>query len=238
MKYIREIGGKKIPEDDCYPFNIPAVKFLHCSGGLRLEKPVTFFTGENGTGKSTLIEAIAVATGFNAEGGSRDFFFETQNTHSPLYRYLTVVKEAYPKDGFFLRAESFYNTASYLDHNSTMLRYGGTSFHDQSHGESFLSLVIHRFEGEGLYILDEPEAALSPQSLMSLLVAIDGLVDRNAQFIISTHSPILMAYPNAAIFQFDQTGIQQVRYQETEHYRITKQFIDQPERMMKYLLGK
>ncbi len=212
-------------------------KFLGNGNALTFNKPVTFFVGENGTGKSTLIEAIAVAMGFNAEGGSRDFFFDTKNTHSDLYKYLQIIKFIRPYDGFFLRAESFYNTASYLDENSDMTRYGGVSFHKQSHGESFFALATNRFEGNGLYILDEPEAALSPQRLMSLLVAIDDVVNKNSQFIISTHSPILMAYPNADIFQFSENGIDKVSYRETESYGITKQFIDAPERMIKYLLN-
>lgn len=237
MNYIKGIRlrGDYTPEH--YPFNIPAVRFLKKEGNLSLDKPVTFFVGENGTGKSTLVEAIAVAMGFNGEGGSRDFFFTTQRTHSELCDHLTISKSVYPKDGFFLRAESFYNTASYLDENSTLIRYGGVSFHEQSHGESFLALVMNRFEGNGLYILDEPESALSPQRLMSLLVVIDELVKNNSQFIIATHSPILMAYPNADILEFSEKGIQKVGYRETEHYRITKQFIDNPERMVQYLLN-
>ena len=236
MIYIKGIRLQGGYEPDYYPFNIPAVRYLEKIGNLTLDKPVTFFVGENGTGKSTLIEAIAVAMGFNGEGGSRDFFFSTQDTHSELCDYLTISKSMWPKDGFFLRAESFYNTASYLEENSTMARYGGVSFHAQSHGESFLALAMNRFEGNGLYILDEPESALSPQRLMSLLVIIDELVKNNSQFIIATHSPILMAYPNADILEFSERGIQKVGYRETEHYKITKQFIDTPERMIKYLL--
>ena len=237
MNYIKRIVLHGDCDSDHYPFNIPAVRHLKKSGSLTLEKPVTFFVGENGTGKSTLIEAIAVAMGFNGEGGSRDFFFSTQNTHSELCNYLTISKSVFPKDGFFLRAESFYNTASYLEKNSTMIRYGGISFHEQSHGESFLALALNRFEGNGLYILDEPESALSPQRLMSLLVIIDELVKNNSQFIIATHSPILMAYPNADILEFSEKGIQKVGYKETEHYKITKQFIDHPEQMVRYLLN-
>lgn len=237
MNYIKGIRLHGDYDPDYYPFSIPAVRFLAEIGTLYLDSPVTFFVGENGTGKSTLVEAIAVAMGFNGEGGSRDFFFTTQHTHSELCNYLTIAKSAYPKDGFFLRAESFYNTASYLEENSTMTRYGGISFHEQSHGESFLALATNRFEGNGLYILDEPESALSPQRLMSLLVIIDELVKNNSQFIIATHSPILMAYPNADILEFSENGIQKVGYRETEHYKITKQFIDNPERMVKYLLN-
>ena len=157
MNYIREIRLSDLPHGE-YPFNIPAVRHLKKAGGISLNKPVTFLVGENGTGKSTLIEAIAVAMGFNAEGGSRDFYFNTHTTHSDLHKHLKIVKSLRPDDGFFLRTESFYNTASYLEENSSMLRYGGVSFHEQSHGESFLALVLNRFEGNGLYILDEPEA--------------------------------------------------------------------------------
>ena len=221
---------------DHYPFNIPAVRYLEKVEHLILKKPVTFFVGENGTGKSTLIEALAVAMGFNAEGGSRDFNFSTRKTHSELSEYLTIIKSIVPKDGFFLRAESFYNTASYLEENSSLKRYGEVSFHEQSHGESFLALVANRFEGNGLYILDEPESARSPQRLMSLMVIMDELVRNNSQFIIATHSPILMAYPDAEILEFSERGIQKVGYRETEHYKITKRFIDMPERMIKYLL--
>lgn len=236
MNYIKGIRLQSGYDPEYYPFNIPAVRHLEKMGSLTLEKPVTFFVGENGTGKSTLIEAIAVAMGFNGEGGSRDFSFSTQDTHSQLCQYLTVGKSIRPTDGFFLRAESFYNTASYLDENSNMSRYGGVSFHKQSHGEAFLALAVHRFEGNGLYILDEPESALSPQRLMSLLVIIHELVKNDSQFIIATHSPILMAYPNADILEFSENGIQKVSYRETEHYKITKQFIDMPERMVGYLL--
>ncbi|MBQ4611316.1 MAG: AAA family ATPase [Clostridia bacterium] len=205
-------------------------------GELELSRPVTFFIGENGTGKSTLLEAIAVAAGFNAEGGSRDFSFATRRTHSELCDHITIVRTIPPKDGFFLRAESFYNTASYLDENSTMLRYGGVSFHAQSHGEAFMSLMTNRFEGRGLYIMDEPEAALSTQRLLSLLVLINDLVMRDSQFIIATHSPIVMAYPDADIILFSDRGMERVRYEETDHYRITKQFMEDPQRMIKYLL--
>lgn len=220
-----------------YPYSIPAIGCLS-RGQLEFSASVTFFVGENGTGKSTLLEAIAVACGFNPEGGSRDFFFSTRDTHSGLGEHLTVVKRRTPKDGFFLRAESFYNTASFLEDNSTLARYGGVSLHAQSHGESFLALVEHRFAGNGLYLLDEPEAALSPQRLMSLLVLIDRLVKQDSQLVIATHSPILMAYPRAEIWQFGEDGIRTVAYRETEHYFITRQFLEQPERMLRLLLSE
>lgn len=237
MNFLSGIKLNGFPEQTSYLSNLPVVRYLRTIDELDFLKPVTFFVGENGTGKSTLLEAIAVALGFNPEGGSKDFFFSTKASHSDLHQYLTTIKTGYPKDGFFLRAESFYNAATYLDENSDMQRYGGISFHNQSHGESFLALVINRFEGNGLYILDEPEAALSPQRLMSLIVAIDELVKDNSQFIIATHSPILMSYPKAEILEMSDAGIQKVGYKETEHYRITKQFIDNPERMLKYLLN-
>ena len=235
--YLSGIKLNSMPPEYSYLHDLPVVRYLNKVEAIKFEKPVTFFVGENGTGKSTLLEGIAIAMGFNAEGGSRDFYFTTRNSHSELHDHLTTIKGVYPKDGFFLRAESFYNTASYLDQNSTLSRYGGVSFHKQSHGESFLSLVTNRFEGNGLYLLDEPEAALSPQRLMSLIVAIDELVKRNSQFIISTHSPILMAYPNAEILEFGENGIEKTTYKETCHYQITKQFIDDPERMIHLLLS-
>lgn len=233
MNYITGIRLRDMPQG--YLAKLPAVKHLYRSKELEFTNPVTFFVGENGSGKSTLLEAIAVSAGFNAEGGSRDFVFSTKRTHSDLCDLITPIRTIPPKDGFFLRAESFYNTASYLDENSTMKRYGGVSFHEQSHGESFLSLVTNRFEGNGLYIMDEPEAALSPQRLLTLLVLMDELVKKSSQFIIATHSPIIMAFPGADIIQFSENGMERVSYRETESYRITKQFMDDPERMIKYL---
>lgn len=201
------------------------------------ESRFLFFVGENGTGKSTLLEAIAVAFGFNPEGGSRDFSFSTKSSHSDLHQFITPIRAGYPQDGFFLRAESFYNAATYLDENSNLLRYGGISLHEQSHRESFLSLITNRFEGNGLYILDEPEAALSPHRLLSLLVAIDDLVKNDSQLLIVTHSPILMSYPKAEVPELSDEGIRSVSYKETEHYKLTKQFIDALEQMLKYLLN-
>lgn len=233
MNYITGIRLRDMPKG--YLAKLPAVKHLYRSKELEFTNPVTFFVGENGSGKSTLLEAIAVSAGFNAEGGSRDFVFSTRRTHSDLCDLITPIRTIPPKDGFFLRAESFYNTASYLDENSTMKRYGGVSFHEQSHGESFLSLVTNRFEGNGLYIMDEPEAALSPQRLLTLLILMDELVKKSSQFIIATHSPIIMAFPGADIIQFSENGMERVSYRETESYRITKQFMDDPERMIKYL---
>lgn len=209
-----------------------------------LDTPVTFLVGENGSGKSTLLEAIAVSCGFNAEGGTRNFTFSTRATHSELGEYITVAKRRYPRDGFFLRAESFYNVATNIDEMDEepsfsprlIDSYGGVSLHSQSHGESFLALVQNRFGGEGLYLLDEPEAALSPTRQLTLLGEMHQLVGRNSQFIIATHSPILMAYPGARIYELSENGIASVEYRETEHYQLTLRFLENPERMLRYLL--
>lgn len=223
------IEGIRIHKDDgengSYIFGLPVVQNLISKEPLPFNKKVTFFVGENGTGKSTLLEAIAVSFGFNAEDGTRNFNFATEETYSDLCQYLTVIKGIKrPKDGFSLCAESFYNVASNIDKMDSepsfepevIESYGGVSLHKQSHGESFMSLVLNRFEENGVYILDEPEAALSPSRQMTLLVAIDSLVKNNSQFIIATHSPILMAYPDADIFMLTDDDIRRIPYEETE----------------------
>lgn len=235
-KYINGVRLNSLPEEDSYLGGLPVVRHLAQRKELFFPKSVTFLVGENGTGKSTLLEAIAVAYGFNAEGGTRNFSFSTNPTHSELYRHLTLSRSAYPKDGFFLRAESFYNAASYIDEIGAAHNYGDRSLHKQSHGESFLSLMENRFSGNGLYLLDEPEAALSPSRLMTLLVHIHALVQKNSQFIIATHSPILMAYPGAEVYLLTEDGIRSVGFQETEHYQLTRRFLENPEKMLHYLL--
>lgn len=238
--FIDSLTMKEPLSPDSYFAHIPAVRSL---GELCFEKPVTFLTGENGSGKSTLLEAIAVLCGFNAEGGTRSFNFSTSDTHSGLYQHLRLTRGPYrPKDGFFLRAESFYNVATEIERLSEipakgdLLRsYGGKSLHSQSHGESFLSLVVNRFGGDGLYLLDEPEAALSPSRQLALLSTLHTLVKQNSQLLIATHSPILMAYPDADILLLDESGIRRVPYEETEHYTLTRRFLENPARMMKYL---
>ena len=179
----------KLPENEMsYIKDIPVVQLLNNIGRFDFKKPVTFFIGENGSGKSTLLESLAISVGLNAEGGSRNFTFSTKHTESKLHNYISVSKTSYEKDSFFLRAESFYNVASNVeDLNLNLGFYGGRSLHEQSHGESFMSLIENRFTGNGLYLLDEPEAALSPTRQMSLLVQIDRLVNSNSQFVIITH---------------------------------------------------
>ena len=240
MRYICEIKLKSPIGGDSYLLDIPSIQYLSKHKSIPLTHDVTFFVGENGTGKSTILEAIAVAFGFNAEGGTKNFRFSTKNSHSELCEHITLVKSKLPKDGFFLRAESFYNAASYIDEigDGITTSYGNVSLHKQSHGESFLSLVQNRFGGNGLYILDEPESALSPTGLFTLLIEMDMLVKKNSQFIIATHSPILLAYPSSRIYELSTNGIEAVLYKETEHYRLTKQFLDNPEQMIEYLLEK
>ncbi|MFP3890591.1 AAA family ATPase [uncultured Ralstonia sp.] len=229
---------------DAYPFCLPAVRALDT---LELHPKITFLVGENGSGKSTLMEAIAVALGFNAEGGSRNFNFSTHASHSELHAHLRIARGfRKPRTGFFLRAESFYNVATAIQRMDEepdpappiIASYGGKSLHAQSHGESFMALLIHRFGGNGLYLLDEPEAALSPQRQLAVLSRLHDLVKEESQFVIATHSPILMAYPDAWIYQCDGEGIRRIAYAETEHFQVTRDFLANPQRMLDILLGE
>ena len=215
-----------------YIQNIPALRNLE---DLDFSCPVTFFTGENGSGKSTLLEAVAVAYGFNPEGGTKNFLFSTRDTHSDFSSALRLRKGVRkPQDGFFLRAESFYNVASQVDDYAAesigrvnyLDYYGGRSLHCQSHGESFLALMQNRFHGRSLFILDEPEAALSPQRQLTALLMIGRLARERSQFIIATHSPILLGLPGAQILCFDDGDIHPVAYEETEVYQVMEMFIN------------
>ena len=237
-QFIKSVTLKRaaVPSFDAYPFALPAVRHLN---ELALTAPVTFFVGENGTGKSTLLESIAVAAGLNAEGGDRNFRFSTRATHSPLGDYLRLVRAPRrPRDAYFLRAETFYNVASAAeeyDREAAERLGGGLSPHEQSHGESFMALVLHRLRGNGLYLFDEPEAALSPTRQLSLLAAMHQLVATGSQFIIATHAPILMGYPEATIYQFGEKGISPVLYTDTEHYVVTRAFLGDPAHMLREL---
>ena len=243
-KYVSEVLFDNNLDKNSYLNKLPVIKFLSREKQLKFSSNITFFVGENGTGKSTLLEAIAIAYGFNAEGGSQNFTFSTRDTHSSLHEYIALGKRGFSKDGFFLRAESLYNVATNIDDLDSLPSfdapiiggYGGVSLHNQSHGESFLAIVQNRFFGNGLYILDEPEAALSPKKLLTLMAEIDSLLKKDSQFIIATHSPILMAFPDAQVLEFSQNGIKEIDYKETEHFKITKSFLDNPERMLHYLL--
>ncbi|WP_257446839.1 AAA family ATPase [Archangium lipolyticum] len=229
------IRRESVPDLGKYPFNIPSVRGLET---LDFHPQVTFFVGENGSGKSTLVEGIAVAAGFNAEGGSRNFNFATRRSESDLHKYLRLARGTRrPKTGYFLRAESFFNVATEIENNpDAMAGHGLVRHHELSHGEAFMALIQKRFWANGLYILDEPEAALSPQRQLALLRSIHDLVHEDCQFVISTHSPLLMAYPNARIYHLSEKGISEVAYEQTEHYALTRDFLLNREAYLRRLL--
>ena len=213
---------------------MPAIRHLH---RLEFHPAVTFFIGENGSGKSTLLEAIAVKLGYNPEGGGKNFMFASRETHSCLHEFLRLERGiGHFTDGFFLRAESFYNLASQIDDLGVEYGYGKKSLHAQSHGEAFLSLLLNRLQGDGVYLFDEPEAALSPQRQLSVLTLLHRLVYHRSQLVIATHAPILLAYPKARIYLFSENGIAEVKYTETEQYHVTKDVLNRHERMLEMLL--
>jgi predicted ATPase len=238
-----EIVPDYLEKVENYVANINAIKNLK---KLNFEQPISFFVGENGTGKSTLLEALAISLGFNPEGGSKNFIFSTYNSHSSLYKGIKIVKSASrPRDGYFLRAETLYNIATSIEEMDAIeceappvkLAYGGQSLHSISHGEGMLTIILRRFKGNGLYILDEPEIALSPLKQLSILTKIHDLaVHKNSQFIIITHSPILITCPNSEVFLFDENEIKKVNYCETEHFQLTKQFINSPKSILSKML--
>jgi predicted ATPase len=233
---------ERVPDFERYPFSLPAVRNLV---ELDLSTPVTVLVGENASGKSTLTEAIAVAAGLNAEGGGANFAFSTRRSHSDLHEYLTLTRGARrPRTSYFLRAESFFNVASEIERldegpggSRIIDAYGGRSLHEQSHGESFLSLIVNRFGPNGFYILDEPEAALSVRGQLALIRRIHELVGEGSQFIIATHSPILVAYPDARVLALSDDGFQTVDYRDTDPYELTRSFLESPERFLRHLLG-
>jgi len=239
--YLRSIELKRdlIDSLEPYPFCIPSIAELD---SIDFHEDVTFFVGENGSGKSTLLEAIAISLGFNPEGGNKNTNFSTNENHSELSKYIKTIRSfKKPSDWYFLRAESFYNLASYmeLDGRAAYLgSYGGKSLHNQSHGESFMATLLNKLKGHGLYLMDEPEAALSPVKQMAALSAIHQLVKEKSQFIIATHSPILMAYPRAKIYHFSSLGISEVKYTETEHYEVTREFLNNHESMLEILMSE
>lgn len=218
-----------------YPYNIPAVRDLE---RIKFHPSITFFVGENGAGKSTVLEALAVALGYGAEGGNKNVRFKTTESTSDLHAALRLVRDIrFPDDGFFLRAESFFNVATYMDEVGYLRGYGGKSLHARSHGEAFMALLVDKFRDRGLYLLDEPEAALSPSRQMAALVAIDQLVRGGSQFIIATHSPILLAYPRAKIIQFDGDGVSEVQYEDTDHFAVTRDFLNHYPRRLEQLFA-
>ena len=225
-----------IPSFNKYPFSIPSIKNLH---QLDLKNNVTFFVGENGSGKSTLLEAIADKCEFNTAGGGRNNNYDVHASESELGDFIRLSWLPKVTNGFFLRAESFYSFASHIDAVGAFEAYGGRSLHKQSHGESFLSLFLNRFNGRAIYLLDEPEAALSPQRQLSFLKILHDLVSSgDSQFIIATHSPILLGYPNATILNFDNGAIKEIDYEMTDHYQITRYFLQNREKFMQEILSE
>lgn len=232
---------ERIESFDAYPFCLPGVLKMEA---IEFDPKVTFLVGENGSGKSTLLEAMAVALGLNAEGGSKNFNFSTRESHSDLHEYLEFKRTLRrPRDVYFLRAESFFNVGTEIERLDReggggppiISYYGGVSLHEQSHGESFLALFRNRLNGQGLYLLDEPEAALSPTRQLALLRMMHELVGADSQFIVATHSPILMAYPRAVIYLLSERGLERTEYEATEHYRVMRGFLNSPERSLREL---
>ncbi|ARU41211.1 AAA family ATPase [Armatimonadetes bacterium Uphvl-Ar1] len=233
--FVRSVRlAPSTPEErNRFPHNLP---ILHGLESLELHPRVTFLVGENGSGKSTLIEALAISAGMNAEGGSRNFSFSTRASHSDLHKRLTLVKNgSLPSDSYFLRAETFYNVSTEIERldeggGGKRIRdaYGSRALHEQSHGESFLSLVSNRFRGDGLYFLDEPEAALSPRGILRLIATIDSLVSKGSQFIISTHSPVLMCYPDCVLYEVKNGSLKQTSVTETDHFQLSLDILTNP----------
>src|SRR6266480_7255583 len=225
--FVRSLVLKRdeIESFEAYPFSIPAIREL---SELKLGSRVTLFAGENGSGKSTLVEAIAVAAGFNPEGGSRNVTVSTRPSHSVLHKYVRLVRSTRrPRTGFFLRAESFFNVATYIEdlHDPAITHAYGGALHEKSHGESFIALVTNRFGPNGLYVLDEPEAALSLRGNLALIRRMHDLAAQGSQFIVSTHSPILLGYPEAKIYVLSDDGIVETPYEETEVVQMTRSFL-------------
>lgn len=225
-----ELMRDDVADWSAYPFSIPAIASL---ARLELPTPVTFLVGENGSGKSTLIEAIAIKLGFGGEGGSKNFGASQRPSESTLHAHLRISRGARrERAGFFLRAETMFNVSTAAE---SVGARGLEALHEMSHGEAFLKVAMDGFRDQGLYIMDEPESALSPQRQLSLLARMRQLVNHGSQFIVATHSPILMAYPAATIYALDQDGIRTIAYEDTEHYVVTRAFLQNPGRMLRQI---
>jgi predicted ATPase len=233
-----ELKRERVPSFERYPFDIPAIRDLH---RLALHPQVTILVGENGCGKSTFVEAVAVAARFNAEGGSAHFQFRSRGSHSELHQYIRLVRRRPLLHGYFLRAESFFNLATNIEELDRVPAfappiidsYGGKSLHEQSHGESFLALLEKRFAPDGFYVLDEPEAALSSRNQLRAVDRIRELAQAGAQFLIATHSPIFTGYPGAFVYQFDSTtepAVRRIAWEDADHVRVLREFLEVAER--------
>jgi predicted ATPase len=229
LKSVEVLGA----DDDLarrHPFDVPAIASMVAEHSvLHFDRAMTVFVGDNGSGKSTLLEAVAVHQGLNAEGGARGMQFgTTDQSVSSLHRHLRVNRTArQPRDAFFLRAESYFNVATAIDEYGTATRYGGSP-HRRSHGESFIDLIVHRFEPNSLFLLDEPEAALSVHGQLQLMVRIHDLIDQGCQFVVATHSPLLMAYPGATIYEFSASGPTPTSWSQIDTVHITTDFLNDP----------
>jgi predicted ATPase len=236
--FVHAIRIKPPESADDYTASLPALRTIE---RLELDPHVTFFVGENGCGKSTLVEALAVASKLNAEGGGRALRFKTRASHSPLHARLELERSRLPPlDAFFLRAESVYNLATVVESGTVgadMENVYQAPLHEQSHGESFLDIAVNRLGPRGFYLLDEPEAALSVRGQLGLMRRIHELVEQHSQFVIATHSPILLGYPNATILELSDDGIQRLAYDETEQVELTRSFLESPERFLRHLLA-
>lgn len=230
-RLLRAVVDPDAPSDG-HPFDLAVVRDL---GDVDLSAPVTVLSGDNGSGKSTLVEAIAVAAGFNPEGGSRNLRFATEHTHSDLHRHLSLRWRGQHEWGWFLRAESFYAMATHVQRDGD-LRGGFGDLHGVSHGESFLDLALGRFMRQGLYVLDEPEAALSIHGQMVLARLIAESVEMGGQFLIATHSPFLLAYPGATVYELDDQGITRVAFDELAATSLWRRFLDDPEHFYRQIL--
>ena len=237
LRSVRLDPGR-VPDPAGFPFELPAVAAL--AEGLAFHPQLTCLVGENGSGKSTIVEAIAAKLDLDAEGGDAHLTFVTRAAESPLHEALVLSRGArWPAMRYFLRAESFYNVARDIDAlgGPRLAAHGGRELHRMSHGESFLTLALERWVPDGVYILDEPEAALSPQGCLSLLRRIRELALDGAQFVLATHSPILMAYPDAFIYELGDRGVSRVAYEDTDHYRITRSFLENPQGFLHHLFS-
>lgn len=233
--FLQAVSARTEGVHDSYPFDLPALRHFRT---IEFTTAATFLVGENASGKSTLLEAIAIGLGINVEGGTTNVQFATRRSESELHSALRLVRSPRrPRTLFFLRAESFFNLATYVETLGIGGAYGDRALHEQSHGESFISVMLNRFVPEGLYLLDEPEAALSVRGQLAALRRMHDLVSAGSQFIVATHSPLLLAFPDASILELSDEGIRSIEYEDTDNYALTRSFLESPERFFRHLFS-